>query len=116
MIRALSLFYRLPRLTVLSMLIMLIGGLGAMFTLGRQEDPTLIERFGTVVAFMPGADAERMEALVTEPLESALMELPEVNELRSSSRAGVTQISLEMCATISAPPRSTMPGRWFARR
>ncbi len=44
MSKALSLFYRLPRLTALSMLIMLIGGLGAMFTLGRQEDPTLIER------------------------------------------------------------------------
>jgi multidrug efflux pump subunit AcrB len=96
MVKALSLFYRLPRLTALSMLIMLIGGLGSMLTLGRQEDPTLVERYGNVVAFLPGADAERMEALVTEPLESALMELPEVNELHSSSRAGVTQISLDI--------------------
>jgi hypothetical protein len=69
MIKALSIFYRLPRLTALAMLIMMIGGIGAMFTLGRQEDPTLIERYGSVVAFLPGADAERMEALVTEPLE-----------------------------------------------
>ena len=96
MIKALSLFYRLPRLTALAMLIMMIGGLGSMLTLGRQEDPTLVERYGNVVAFLPGADAERMEALVTEPLESALMELPEVNELHSSSRAGVTQISLDI--------------------
>ena len=102
MIRALSLFYRLPRLTVLSMLIMLIGGLGAMFTLGRQEDPTLIERFGTVVAFMPGADAERVEALVTEPLESALMELPELDEIHSTSRAGVSQISLNVREDLNA--------------
>lgn len=96
MVKALSLFYRLPRLTALSMLIMLIGGLGAMFTLGRQEDPTLIERYGTVVAFLPGADAERMEALVTEPLESALMELPELEEVNSTSRAGVSQITLNV--------------------
>ena len=102
MSKALSLFYRLPRLTVLSMLIMLIGGLGAMFTLGRQEDPTLIERFGTVVAFMPGADAERMEALVTEPLESALMELPELEEVHSTSRAGVSQISLNVREDLNA--------------
>ena len=90
MVRLLSIFYRLPRLTALAMLVMLIGGLGAMFTLGRQEDPTLIERYGSVVTFLPGADAERMEALITEPLEAALMELPEIDELESSSRAGVS--------------------------
>ncbi len=102
MIKALSIFYRLPRLTALAMLIMMIGGIGAMFTLGRQEDPTLIERYGSVVAFLPGADAERMEALVTEPLESALMELPELNEIHSTSRAGVSQINIEIRDDLNA--------------
>lgn len=102
MIKALSIFYRLPRLTALAMLIMMIGGIGAMFTLGRQEDPTLIERYGSVVAFLPGADAERMEALVTEPLESALMELPELNEIHSTSRAGVSQINIEIRDDLTA--------------
>lgn len=96
MIKALSIFYRLPRLTALAMLVILIGGLGAMFTLGRQEDPTLIERYGFVITYLPGADAERMEALITEPLESALMELPELKEIHSTSRAGVSQIRIDI--------------------
>ncbi|HPF23377.1 MAG TPA: efflux RND transporter permease subunit [Hyphomonas sp.] len=96
MIKALSIFYRLPRLTALAMLVMLFGGAGAMFTLGRQEDPTLIERYGFVISYLPGADAERMEALVTEPLESALMELPELKEIHSTSRAGVSQIRIDI--------------------
>ncbi|MEZ5945634.1 MAG: efflux RND transporter permease subunit [Hyphomonas sp.] len=93
MVGILSIFYKLPRLTALAILVILIGGIGALFTLGRQEDPTLIERFGYVLTTLPGADAERMEALVTEPLEAALMELPELQEIHSISRAGVSQIS-----------------------
>ena len=96
MIKALSIFYSLPRLTALAMLVMLFGGLGAMFTLGRQEDPTLIERYGFIITYLPGADAERMEALVTEPLEAALMELPELKEVHSTSRAGVSQIRIDI--------------------
>ena len=91
-----TLFFRLPRLATLAILVALIGGVGALSMLGRQEDPTLIERYGYVLVTVPGADAERMEALVTEPLEAALMELPEINELLSVSRAGVTQVSLDM--------------------
>ena len=68
-----TLFYRLPRLATLAILVILIGGVGAILMLGRQEDPTLVERYGYVLVTVPGADAERMEALVTEPLESALM-------------------------------------------
>ena len=96
MIGILSIFYKLPRLTTLAIMVVLIGGLGALFTLGRQEDPTLIERYGFVLTVMPGADAERMEALVTEPLETALMELPELEEIYSTTRAGVSQVGLQI--------------------
>lgn len=91
-----TIFFRLPRLTILIIMVILIGGLGAMFSLGRQEDPTLIERYGFVLTTLPGADAERMEALVTEPVEAALMELPEVDEVQSVSRPGVSQVSLQI--------------------
>ncbi|MEM9740341.1 MAG: efflux RND transporter permease subunit [Pseudomonadota bacterium] len=91
-----TLFFRLPRLTVLLLLVAVAGGIGALMTLDRQEDPTLIERYGYVLTTLPGADAERMEALVTEPIEAALRELPEVDEIESTSRAGVSQVSLNI--------------------
>lgn len=96
-----TLFYRLPRLTILALLIVLAGGLGAVLTLGRQEDPTLIERFGFVLTTMPGGDAERIEALITEPIEMALRELPEINEINSTSRANISQINIDIVETLS---------------
>lgn len=96
-----TLFYRLPRLTVLAILIALAGGLGAVLTLGRQEDPTLVERYGFVLTTMPGADAERVEALITEPIETALRELPEINELVSTSRANISQIEINIDDSLS---------------
>lgn len=92
----LSLFFKLPRLTILAILVVMLGGVGALFALGRQEDPTLVERFGFVLVTLPGADAQRMEALVVQPLEAALMELPEVDELDSLVRNGVVQISINV--------------------
>lgn len=91
-----TLFFRLPRLTVLAVLVILLGGAGAFFSLGRQEDPTLIERFGMVVVTLPGADAERMEALVAQPLEAALMELPEMEQVEAHSRSGVVQVRIDL--------------------
>ena len=64
-----TLFYRLPRLTILAVFVVLISGFFAILTLGRQEDPTLTERYGYVLTTLPGADAERIEATITEPLE-----------------------------------------------
>ena len=96
-----TIFYRLPRLTVLVLLVAVAAGLGAALSLGRQEDPTLVERFGFTLVALPGADAERMEALVTEPLEDALGELPEVQRLDSVSRAGVSQVQIELREDLS---------------
>jgi multidrug efflux pump subunit AcrB len=96
-----TLFYRIPRLTILVIALILAGGIGALLMLGRQEDPTLVERYGYVLVTLPGADAERIEALITEPIEAALMELPEVAELESISRAGVSQVSISVRDDIS---------------
>ncbi len=96
-----TLFYRLPRLTALSVLVIFISGFFAILTLGRQEDPTLVERYGYVLTTLPGADAERVEATVTEPLERRLLELPELMEIKSVSRANVSQITLTIREDLS---------------
>ncbi len=91
-----ALFHRYPRLTILTLFLVIAAGLAALGTMGRQEDPTLIKRFGRIVTFYPGADAARVEALVAQPLENALLELDEINELTSTSRAGISIISLDV--------------------
>ncbi|MAK64072.1 MAG: acriflavin resistance protein, partial [Maricaulis sp.] len=96
-----TLFYRYPRLTLLSVILLIAAGLGAFLSLGRQEDPSLTERFGTVVTVFPGASAERVEALVTEPLEEAIHGLAEINETSSNSRSGISVITLQVREDLS---------------
>jgi len=97
-----SLFYRIPRLTVMAVFLVVASGLAALGVMGRQEDPTLTERFGSVIAVFPGADAERMEALVTRPLEQSLLELAELKEINSSTRANITRISVQIRDDLNA--------------
>ncbi len=97
----LAIFFKLPRLTVLAVLVVVMGGIGALASLGRQEDPTLVERFGSVLVTLPGADAESMEALITQPLEAAIMELPEVDEMNSLARNGVVQLTISVREDLS---------------
>ncbi|MCG8440492.1 MAG: efflux RND transporter permease subunit [Caulobacterales bacterium] len=91
-----TLFTRYARATVLFVLLIAAAGFGSLHTLGRQEDPSLIERYALVVTAFPGASAERVEALVTEPLEESVMELAELDRVRSVSRAGVSVLDLTL--------------------
>lgn len=91
-----TLFYRYSRLSVLAVLLLVAAGAAAFLTLGRQEDPSLTERYGAITTVFAGASAERVEALITDPLERALMELSEVEELNSVSRSGVSIIGLDI--------------------
>lgn len=97
-----TLFFRYSRLTILAVILLTAAGLGALLTMGRQEDPTLIERYGTVITAFPGASAERVEALVTEPIENAVHELAEMHETTSTSRSGVSIIRLSIREDLSA--------------
>lgn len=97
-----TLFFRYSRLTLLAIILLAAAGLGALMTLGRQEDPTLIERYGLVVTSFPGASAERVEALITEPIENAVHELAEIEETTSTSRSGVSVISMSIREDLSA--------------
>ena len=43
-----SLFYRNPRLVAMAIGLVLVAGITALQSLGRQEDPALARRYGTV--------------------------------------------------------------------
>ncbi|MFN4088593.1 MAG: efflux RND transporter permease subunit [Alphaproteobacteria bacterium] len=82
------------RLLVLVLGFLLVLGLSAVQTLPRLEDPTLVARNATVLTFYPGADAERVEALVTKPIEDELRTLSEIDTLSAASRTGVSVLSI----------------------
>ena len=103
-----GMFYDHPRLTILAIALVVITGLSAFFNLPRQEDPTMTERWATVQTYVPGATAERMESLVSEPLETHLREVPEIRQLSSVSRAGFSLVSIELYDEVTADEVDTV--------
>ncbi len=91
-----DLFYRNRRLLVLTIALIAVAGLSAYQSLPRLEDPELVSRDAIVTARFPGADAERVEALVTEKIEEELFDVEEIKTLESTSRAGISIIQVEL--------------------
>ncbi|MEM8728944.1 MAG: efflux RND transporter permease subunit [Pseudomonadota bacterium] len=91
-----DLFYRVPRLTFLAVMVIVALGLVAFETVGRQEDPAFTNVVGFVFTQQPGADAARVETQITEPMERRLSEIAEIERLRSASRPGISTVIIEL--------------------
>ena len=77
------------RLILSSALLLAASGLAAWFSMPRQEDPSMPDRFGIITCVYPGADAKTVERLVTDPIEEALTQVKEVKRVVSTSRTDV---------------------------
>jgi len=87
---------RTPVNTWLLILICLIGGLVGLGDIGRLEDPAFTIKQAQVVTRYPGAEAERVELEVTEPIETAIQQMAQVKRVTSISKPGLSEISVEM--------------------
>jgi len=85
-----------PRLLVLALALTVVAGLSAYFMLPRMEDPVLKQRIGVVQTRYPGADAEQVETLVSQPLEERIREVRGLERIRSESIAGMSSIEIEL--------------------
>ena len=95
-----TLFYRNFRLLILAILIIVAWGISSFFTLPRLEDPELVSRFASITTFWPGADAQRVETLITEKIEAELSEIEEIKNYDSTSRAGNSIIKIELLESV----------------
>ena len=91
-----TLFFRNPRALYLVIGLVLVSGLTSLAILPRMEDPVIGERAGLVSTRMPGADAQRVEVLVTEPIEDHLQEVEEIKKITSESRPGISTLQIEL--------------------
>lgn len=86
-------------LTWLLMLGCLLGGIWAFLTIGRLEDPAFTIKTAVVVTQYPGASADQVAREVTEPLESAIQQMAEIDHITSSNKPGISRITVEMEST-----------------
>ena len=78
----------------LALVAALVWGWLAYTRLAQQEDPKIPDRRAVSVTKFPGANASKVEELVTRKLEEKLNELQSIEELRSHSRLGVSVIDV----------------------
>ncbi len=83
------------RLTMVFIASVIIIGLIQFLDFPRQEDPPIVIREVVVTAFFPGMEPADMEELVTRRLEAELRSLPELADIWSDSKQGVTIIHAE---------------------
>jgi multidrug efflux pump subunit AcrB len=96
-------------LTWLVMLGCLLGGWWGFNAVGRLEDPAFSIKEVVVITQYPGADSEQVAREVSEPLETALQQMSEVKEIRSTNRPGVSVINVEVQDTFDG---SQLPAIW----
>ena len=96
-----DLFFRNAHLLVLALLVIVMAGASALNNLPRIEDPRITTRNALIITSFPGASAERVEALVTKPLEEELREVEDIKEIIATSRANISVISIELRDSIT---------------
>ncbi len=102
-----------PILTWLVILGCLLGGLWGFATLGRLEDPAFTIKQAVISTSYPGASAAQVAREVSEPLESAIQQMGEVDRISSVNRPGRSLIEVEIKPTYDG---TELPRIWTRLR
>jgi multidrug efflux pump subunit AcrB len=82
--------------------VLIVGGMLAFTQLGQLEDPEFTVKTASIVTTYPGASAAEVELEVTDRIELALQELPQLDYLESISRPGISIVSAEIIPKYTA--------------
>ncbi|MBE9046416.1 efflux RND transporter permease subunit [Pleurocapsales cyanobacterium LEGE 10410] len=104
-----TLFYRNTRLLILTIILIFVWGISSYLALPRLEDPELVSRNASVKTFFPGADAARIEALITDNIEDQFTEIEEIKDYNSTSSSGSSIIIIELKDSVQ---KSEVDGIW----
>ena len=82
--------------TTFLLLCIFVAGIGAYQSMPRAQDPGFIIRAARVITYFPGAAPSRVEQLVTDKIEKAIQEIPELDYVTSESKTGVSIITVNI--------------------
>lgn len=91
-----DIFIRRPVLAVVVSLVIVIGGLQAMFTLTVRQYPRSDNAAITVTTVYVGASPDLVRGFVTTPLERAIAAADGIDYIESVSRQGVSTITVRL--------------------
>ncbi|MBN9024595.1 MAG: efflux RND transporter permease subunit [Rhizobiales bacterium] len=95
------------------MIAVMVAGIASFINLGRNEDPPITIKTMIVHAVWPGATIEDTLNQVTERLERKIQEIPEVDDVRSSTSAGSTTLFVNLRQEVTS---AEVPDVWYEVR
>ncbi len=87
---------RSNRVTGVLLAVLIFAGVSAYFALPQKMDPGFVIRTAMIVTQFPGASPDRVEQLVTDPIEQAVQSIPELDFVSSTSRTGVSIVNVNV--------------------
>ncbi len=73
------------RTVIMTILLVIVGGIYAFMDLPKLEDPFITIREAVVVAKYPGMPVEQVERLITRPIEEEIRSLGEVDDIEDAT-------------------------------
>jgi multidrug efflux pump subunit AcrB len=89
------------RITYTLVATIIVMGIALYQSLPRDSMPPMTIKIATVVSVFPGAAPERVEELVTDKIEKVAQELPELKEVSSTSRTGLSVVKVQLKDDVS---------------
>ncbi|MGI9290998.1 MAG: efflux RND transporter permease subunit, partial [Gammaproteobacteria bacterium] len=83
------------RFTGFLLIAIIIAGVSTYATQPRQEDPEITLRTAQVITRFPGLAPERVEELITDPIEEKIKEISEIDDIKSISMTGLSIVTPE---------------------
>ncbi len=81
------------RVVFAAMALLLAGGIAAYMNIGRLEDPEFTIKEARIITLYPGASAEEVAQEVTNPIETAVQQLGQLERVTSESLRGRSVVS-----------------------
>ncbi|CAB1085006.1 Acriflavin resistance protein [Olavius algarvensis Delta 1 endosymbiont] len=98
------------RTVVMTILLVIVGGIYAFIALPKLEDPFITIREAVVAAKYPGMPVEQVERLITRPIEEKIRSMGEVDEIKdSTSKVGESLIHVTIKDEV---PSENLPATW----
>jgi multidrug efflux pump subunit AcrB len=84
------------RVTIMMLLVIATLGITVFGELARNSMPPFTIRVASVITRFPGASPDRVESLITDKIEKVVQEIPELKNVTSESRTGLSIVSVSL--------------------
>ncbi len=82
--------------TLIAIVVLCVAGIIAYINAPKDEDPGFTVRTAVILTGYPGASPDRVEQLVSIPIEDEIAEIAEIERIRSESRTGLSVVYVDL--------------------